>query len=52
MGDIAEAMVDGVLCQTCGVLLDGEVPGHPRWCGGCAPDDADELLICKDDDDA
>lgn len=50
MGDIAEAVVDGMLCQTCGVFLDGGSPGHPRWCEDCAPDDADELLVYKDDD--
>jgi hypothetical protein len=32
MGEIADMMLEGVLCETCGVYLDGEAPGHPRYC--------------------
>lgn len=35
MGEIANMMVDGVLCQQCGVLVDGDVPGYPRYCEDC-----------------
>lgn len=34
MGEIAEAMLDGVLCEGCGAYL-GEGAGHPRRCGEC-----------------
>jgi endogenous inhibitor of DNA gyrase (YacG/DUF329 family) len=32
MGDIAEMMLDGTLCECCGVPIDGEPPGYPRYC--------------------
>jgi hypothetical protein len=35
MGDIADMMLDGTLCEGCGVALDGDSPGHPRYCGCC-----------------
>ena len=35
MGDIAEMMLEGVLCEGCGVNLAGPAPGHPRYCKHC-----------------
>ncbi len=35
MGEIADAMLEGLLCSVCGVYLDGEEPGYPRTCIGC-----------------
>ena len=32
MGEIADLMLEGVLCEHCGVALYGEAPGHPRYC--------------------
>ena len=32
MGDIAEMMLEGTLCEGCGVTLDGDAPGYPRYC--------------------
>jgi|GEM_PF-1785760 len=37
MGDIAEMILEGVLCQVCGELIDGEEPGYPRDCESCIP---------------
>lgn len=37
MGEIAEAMLDGFLCASCGSFLDGESPGFARFCGDCDP---------------
>jgi len=34
MGEIAEAMLDGTLCQSCGEYI-GTGAGHPRSCGSC-----------------
>lgn len=31
MGDIADMMLDGTLCECCGVYV-GEAVGHPRYC--------------------
>lgn len=36
MGEIAEMMLDGTLCQGCGVYLDDESFGVPRYCSECA----------------
>ncbi len=35
MGEIAEMILDGVLCQECGIALNGEAPGYPRSCHSC-----------------
>ena len=34
MGEIAESMINGLVCEHCGVYLDGEEPGYPRLCAG------------------
>lgn len=46
MGEIADMMIDGVLCQYCGVIMDDlipddsdellEAPGYPRSCEDCS----------------
>ena len=35
MGDIADAIINGLFCQHCGELIDGDEPGYPRACQGC-----------------
>ncbi len=35
MGEIADMMLDGTLCEGCGVYMDGAEPGHPRVCSSC-----------------
>lgn len=35
MGDIADMMIDGTLCEGCGVYLDSEGFGVPRYCADC-----------------
>ena len=38
MGDIADMMLEGILCQGCGEFLgDGE--GYPMFCSACGGDD-------------
>ena len=38
MGEIAEMMLDGALCEGCGVAMgDGKSPGYPRKCSDCLP---------------
>ena len=34
MGDIADLMLNGDLCEVCGVVLEGQ--GYPQLCAGCA----------------
>lgn len=50
MGDIAEAMLDGTLCEGCGVFIDdGPAAGFPRYCSAaCAPDG---VLVEEGDDE-
>lgn len=38
MGEIADMMLDGTMCQGCGVWLhDGDDgPGYPGFCTGCS----------------
>ena len=40
MGEIADMMLDGTMCQGCGVWLhDGaDGPGYPGYCRSCARD--------------
>ena len=35
MGDIANLMIDGTICEQCGNFIDFEYPGHPRICDEC-----------------
>lgn len=40
MGEIAEMILEGILCEGCGEALDdmmggAEAPGYPRRCAGC-----------------
>ena len=42
MGEIAEMMLDGTLCERCGVFLDGDSPGYPRYCEDCAKDEVQQ----------
>ena len=42
MGEAADDILNGVVCQCCGEwmddILDGaEEPGYPRTCDGCKP---------------
>ncbi len=39
MGEIADAMLDGFLCQVCGEVVDGDDPGYPRSCNACSDED-------------
>ena len=43
MGEVAEMMLTGVLCEGCGGYLEGKAEGYPRYCcTQCAKDrDAD-----------
>ena len=41
MGDTADMMIEGILCQSCGAYIDDEEsedggPGYPRNCTDCA----------------
>jgi hypothetical protein len=42
MGDIAEMMLEGILCATCGDFLKEEPSGFPEDCDNCALEAEDE----------
>lgn len=42
MGDIADMIIEGVLCERCGVFIDEFPPGHPRLCVDCKLEDDEE----------
>jgi len=37
MGEIADMMLDGTMCECCGVFI-GRAVGYPRYCRGCQAD--------------
>lgn len=41
MGEIAEMMLSGEMCQGCGEFLDEEL-GYPGYCAGCSVEFAPE----------
>jgi predicted amidophosphoribosyltransferase len=38
VGEVAEMMLDGTLCQCCGVYLDSSRGDFPQYCPDCARD--------------
>lgn len=40
MGEITDMILDGTLCQECGVYM-GDPVGYPVTCGACNSDTAD-----------
>lgn len=41
MGEVADMMINGDLCESCGVYLEGEGEGFPRYCRSCNRPDQD-----------
>jgi len=37
MGDVTDAILEGVLCEQCGVYIDSPAGGFPRKCDDCKP---------------
>lgn len=35
LGEAADDILEGLMCQCCGALIDGEEPGYPRNCEEC-----------------
>ncbi len=52
MGEIADLMVNGDICEGCGVELQGEGDGYPRRCAGCGGSTPEMDWDDEDDDDA
>lgn len=45
MGDIANMMLDGTLCEMCGVYMPGGSCGVPRRCRDCRPSKAEQKAL-------
>ncbi len=46
MGDIADMMLDGTMCQVCGEYLFTDPPaGYPVTCAGCGGDVMDDTPV-------
>lgn len=58
MGEIAEMMLDGTMCEGCGEFMNigGEPPGYPQRCAACGeePDDSQPVnykpktVLCRE----
>jgi hypothetical protein len=35
MGNVAEMVIEGILCSSCGSIIDGYASGYPRSCEDC-----------------
>ena len=35
MGEVTEMILEGILCELCGVYIDDNPPGVPRKCKNC-----------------
>lgn len=44
MGDIADAALDGTLCQVCGELVNTDPPGHPVTCEECQAEEKEDVV--------
>lgn len=49
MGEIVEMMLDGTLCEACGVFLDGETPGYPRYCEDCETEQKEPTSVAPEE---
>lgn len=48
MGEIADMMLDGTLCQSCGVYLEDSLPGFPQSCADCQKaEELNEMLASE-----
>lgn len=39
MGETTELILEGLLCQSCGSFIVGEMSGYPRDCEDCEGDE-------------
>lgn len=44
MGEIAEMILEGILCEQCGMFIDGEEVGFPRLCDFCRSDEFEQAF--------
>jgi hypothetical protein len=42
MGDFADMVIEGIMCEMCGVFIDAEGCGHPQKCDYCEQNESPE----------
>lgn len=42
MGEIADMMLDGTLCESCGVVLENSLGDFPQKCPDCEDEEDDD----------
>lgn len=47
MGEIADMMLDGTLCEGCGGYIEGEAEGYPRYCSAQCRADRTPVKVPK-----
>lgn len=52
MGEIAEMMLEGTLCEGCGEYMEGGGDGYPRRCSSCRPSRKSSYAQAFDDQKA
>lgn len=45
MGDVADMILDGIICECCGVYI-GDECGYPRRCRSCSKPEPAEKAAC------
>jgi len=50
MGEIADMMIEGDMCQGCGVFIDNPF-GIPGYCLSCDPENGQADLVPHDEED-
>ncbi len=48
MSDFIELILDGVLCEGCGVYI-GDAQGYPSRCNACCEEMEEGFITCKDE---
>lgn len=48
MSDFVELVLDGILCEGCGVYM-GDAQGYPSRCNACCEETEEESNICEDE---
>lgn len=43
MGAITDMILDGILCEECGIFIDEDFAGHPRKCDDCKREKTNNL---------
>jgi hypothetical protein len=47
MGEHADDILEGFVCEECGMVIDNASPGYPRKCGACKPQPKENMTRPK-----